>query len=220
MASESPFSLRLRKLKSLRGIFLPFFISVSPIPSVNGHSHPPWRPSLCFHPSTLRRGETLKAGLKSGRERNRGEISWKERKRVCVLNKEKSKKWSAINGKRNRQRMENNWRKMEARISKENASRWKKGGSSRDSCLRSLLLLYLGVTKREREEKRTRERERQSYDQLELSTLSSTVPFLSSPPSSPSKATLWTLSIILFLHRNCSPPDSAEGIRLGVSLWY
>lgn len=68
---------------------------------------------------------------------------------------------------------------MEARISKENASRWKKGGSSRDSCLRSLLLLYLGVTKREREEKRTCARERQSYDQLELSTLSSTVPFLS-----------------------------------------
>lgn len=219
MASESPFSLRLRKLKSLRGIFLPFFISVSPIPSVNGHSHPPWRPSLCSHPSTLRRGETLKAGLKPGRKRNRGEISWKERKRVCVLNEEKSKKWSAINGKRNRQRMENNWRKMEARISKENASRWKKGGSSRDSCLRSLLLLYLGVTKREKGEKNARERE------TVVRPVGTFYPFLYrslffSPPSPVSKVTLWTLSIILFLHRNCSPPDSAEGIRLGVSLWY
>lgn len=131
-----------------------------------GNSHPPRRPSLCFHPSTLKCGETLKAGLprkrkEPGKRESRG--VWKERERererVYVLlaesDEEKSKKWSAINGKRNRQRMENNWRKMEARISKENASRWKKGGSSRegDSCLDSLLvfrlLLYLGVTKRE-----------------------------------------------------------------------
>lgn len=153
------------------------------------------------------------------RKEPRGNLMKREKESVCVLNEEKSKKWSAINGKRNRQRMENNWRKMEARISKENASRWKKGGSSRDSCLRSLLLLYLAVTKKERGEKSARERE------TVVRPVGTFYPFLYrslflSPPSPPSKVTLWTLSIILFLYRNCSPPDSAEGIRLGVSLWY
>lgn len=243
---ELPFSRRLRKLKSLRGIFLPFFISVSPIPSVNGQLSPPTAAILVFPPLDIEMRRNVKSRF-AQEEKGTGEtrISRRmkregERERVYVLlaesDEEKSKKWSAINGKRNRQRMENNWRKMEARISKENASRWKKGGSSRegDSCLDSLLvfrlLLYLGVMKREAgplrrswwregrgrgvcEPAREREKER---DQLEPF-----YPFLSlSLPSPPSKVTLWTLSIILFLYCNCSPLDSVEGIRLGVSLWY
>lgn len=43
----------------------------------------------------------------------------------------------------------------------------------------ALCFFFISVWRRERKEKRTRERERQSYDQLELSTLSSTVPFFS-----------------------------------------
>lgn len=174
---------------------------------------PPMAAILVFPPLDIETRRNVKSRF-AQEEKGTGEtrISRRmKREKACVSDEEKSKKWSAINGKRNRQRMENNWRKMEARISKENASRWKKGGSSRegDSCLDSLL--YLGVTKGERVIETVLAKRGRSV----------CAPFLSlSLPSPPSKVTLWTLSIILFLYCNCSPLDSVEGIRLGVSLWY
>lgn len=118
---------------------------------------PPMAAILVFPPLDIETRRNVKSRF-AQEEKGTGEtrISRRmKREKACVSDEEKSKKWSAINGKRNRQRMENNWRKMEARISKENASRWKKGGSSRegDSCLDSLLcsdFFFISVWRRGR----------------------------------------------------------------------